>query len=347
MHAISALRPQGMELLMGGSSDFDVNTAPQKVVFMPVIPLHIFSGNNTNTQKNLDILASYYSESLVMDAMNLGNVLGTKISTSDPQTGSYYIQQLLYSGFAYVIGNDGKLLPLLNMNRSVLYIGNGIFPWMKMKPGNNKKDTNISVPPVHPLIKRMKETSRILRNKMPLNSYFRLTVNTSIPLAISKLREHHGDDCWIGDECASVWTYMATLDPPQFLVFEQWFNDIMVAADFGHPTANGRSIYIATRFFDRDPPYRLMAPGFILALAECCLLKKYGCYLWDLGGFDSCPLMQYKKSLTGNPLSRPVALQEFRRARDDMSSLPPSRLCELTAGVLIDRLSIEDMMLFS
>ena len=69
------------------------------------------------------------------------------------------------------------------------------------------------------------------------------------------------------------------------LFFTSRYGDEMIAADFGHPTANGRSLYVATRFFARDPPeLRQLMPGFLLALAEGAVLKQCGCELWDLGG---------------------------------------------------------------
>lgn len=55
-----------------------------------------------------------------------------------------------------------------------------------------------------------------------------------------------------------------------------------------------------------------MQPGFILALLECRWLQLRGCHLWDLGGYNSSPLMQYKLDLAGEPVLRPHALYTLR-----------------------------------
>ncbi|CAE8678834.1 unnamed protein product [Polarella glacialis] len=66
----------------------------------------------------------------------------------------------------------------------------------------------------------------------------------------------------------------------------------IVAADFGHPHTCGRAYYVATRFFDREA--RTLQPGFVLAFAEAECLRRAGFELWDLGGADRSPMMQYK-----------------------------------------------------
>ena len=58
---------------------------------------------------------------------------------------------------------------------------------------------------------------------------------------------------------------------------------------------------------------RTMQPGFILALLECRWLQQRGCELWDLGGYNLSPLMQYKLDLAGQPKMRPHGLYEFRQ----------------------------------
>ena len=69
-------------------------------------------------------------------------------------------------------------------------------------------------------------------------------------------------------------------------------------------------MYVATRCFSRDnPTHKLLQPGFLLALVECEYLKRHGCLLWDLGGVDRCPIMQYKLELTGAEITYFFLLQ--------------------------------------
>lgn len=143
-----------------------------------------------------------------------------------------------------------------------------------------------------------------------------------------------------------VWRLMATTAPPQLMIFELYYGDTLVAADFAHPICGGRTVYVATRFSARghskttveergkleyknqteeeeemakemkeeedDAAIRTMQPGFILALLECRWLQQRGCALWDLGGYNLSPLMQYKLDLAGQPQPRPHGLYEFR-----------------------------------
>ena len=133
---------------------------------------------------------------------------------------------------------------------------------------------------------------------------------------------------------------MAATAPPQLMVFELYYGEQLVAADFAHPVCGGRAVYVATRFSARGhsktspgqgsgvpgrdtaeeeeddeeaaAAIRTMQPGFILALLECRWLQQRGCELWDLGGYNLSPLMQYKLDLAGQPQQRPRALYEFR-----------------------------------
>lgn len=60
-------------------------------------------------------------------------------------------------------------------------------------------------------------------------------------------------------------------------MFELWYGDNLIAADFGHPV--GSSFYVATRFFVRD--FKRFQPGFLLAFIEMGILKKWGLSVWD------------------------------------------------------------------
>lgn len=141
-----------------------------------------------------------------------------------------------------------------------------------------------------------------------------------------------------------VWLLMAATSPPQLMVFELYYGDTLVAADFAHPICGGRSVYVATRFSARghsktsslsletqdetsnlpdESEIRTMQPGFILALVECRWLQERGCEMWDLGGYNLSPLMQYKLDLAGQPQSRPFALHEFRQLVQDSRDQHP------------------------
>ena len=67
------------------------------------------------------------------------------------------------------------------------------------------------------------------------------------------------------------------------MIFELYYGDELIAADFGHPTNNGKTVYIATRFYNKCNEIKAIQPGFLLALVEIEYLRKRGCYIWDLG----------------------------------------------------------------
>merc|ERR1712224_614182 len=117
-------------------------------------------------------------------------------------------------------------------------------------------------------------------------------VNTDLTAAVALLRKHHEDN-WVGPVLERIWNVM--LRSGDLMVFELWLleNDTerMVAADFSHPHSMS-CVYVATRFFDRD--YKTCMPGFILAFAEAEALARRGFDLWDLGGTNRSPMMQYK-----------------------------------------------------
>lgn len=126
------------------------------------------------------------------------------------------------------------------------------------------------VPLPKPLLKRLKDMPRIFRNKVKRPLSFR--INSNLALAVQKLRQHHGGDdssgdrdssssssttdetntssgdCWVGPKLEAVWNLMTLTSPPSLVVFELWYGDEMIAADFGHPTNGGKTFYIATRF---------------------------------------------------------------------------------------------------
>jgi hypothetical protein len=99
------------------------------------------------------------------------------------------MNQYLDSGFSYVCTSGGKLMAMLPMKRSVLNLSLAKFP---------KKIT-----------KKLKSLPRVFRNRIIHNlPELSLKLNTNFDLAISKLRKHHGDDCWVGTELEAVWKLM-------------------------------------------------------------------------------------------------------------------------------------------
>jgi hypothetical protein len=140
---------------------------------------------------------------------------------------------------------------------------------------------------------------RIFRNKAKRS--LSLRINSNLSLAVSKLRLHHGEasgECWAGPKLEAVWHLMTLTSPPQLVVFELWYGDELIAADFAHPVAGGRIFYVATRypappssssplftmfhffhcisFFERSEEIKQLQPGFLLALLECKFLRDRG-----------------------------------------------------------------------
>lgn len=142
---------------------------------------------------------------------------------------------------------------------------------------------------------RLKDVCRVLRALKKKGQRLSLTVNTDFSGALKALKEHHTDN-WVGPSLESIWDKM--VPDQRVFAFELWFHENadaapkLVAADFGHPHTHGRVYYVATRFFDRE--FRNLQPGFALAYAESECLKRAGFALWDLGGADHSPMMQYK-----------------------------------------------------
>lgn len=197
------------------------------------------------------------------------------------------------------------------------------------------------------LRRRAKDMQRVFRNnvKKPLS----LRLNSDFNLAIQKLRDHHGSDCWVGPALQSVWRCMAATSPPQLLIFELWYGDDMIAADYAHPTNGGSSVYVATRFFDRSVAVRNLIPGFLLALVETKFLQRQGCHIWDLGTANLCPLMRYKLDLTGEPYDRPQAFYELASAANALAAQKAAGananlMDGLRASVLVNNITIHDLL---
>eukprot|EP01032_Pedospumella_encystans_P009506 gene9506-11182_t len=324
----------------------------------PVLPMECI-----NNPARLNACVQKLSEILVSDNIKLGCASGYKLQDDNIPESASIIARLLEVGIIYTTSEKNELDGHLSMERSLLVL-NG--PSNVIAGGDDKESDSLDVvrypnnvwvdalagervpvcvtagsipftiPPA--LRKRSKEMHRVFRNnvKLPLS----LRLNTNIDLAIQKLRQHHGEDCWATPALQKVWKYMADSSPPQLLVFELWYGEEMIAADFAHPVCNGRSVYVATRFNDRSAQYRNLMPGFMLALVVTKYLQAQGCHVWDLGTASSCPLLRYKLDLTGKPLSRPVAQYELMRAHNNgalVKGIPghSNNMGSLSAGMLI------------
>jgi hypothetical protein len=232
-------------------------------------------------------------------------------------TAAALISQLLNCGFCYVTSEAGKLMALLSNERSMLVLRpDTIDPQvLRVALGVGDKALEKTVAVTHkgfkldlPLAvhKRAKDMARIFRNKVKKRLQLRL--NSDFDQALRKLRAHHGAECWIGAPLEAVWRLMLQTSPPQLLIFELWYGDELVAADFAHPVGGGGSVYVATRFFDRSSDeVKFLQAGFVLSLSATAILLQAGCSVWDLGGISLNPLMQYKRDLAGVPFDRPTA----------------------------------------
>ena len=387
---IQALKPQVLEQMMTGGGSV-AQWHCMRVDHLTTIPLEYITDPAL-----LSRCAAQLSETLLNDVANIGGMLGYSIrSDTNCAESAAIICSLLNAGFAYVTSETGKLMALLPMQRSMLVL-NDPGNYVSDKGGKpSENEVNCSkiggrsgdggslgcggrwvnsadnkeceyergyVPFRLPatLRKRAKDFARVFRNNVKQKLSLRL--NSNFELSLARLREHHGGDCWIGAALESVWRRMlsAPTAPPQLLVFELWYGDDMIAADFAHPTNNGSSVYVATRFFDRSKAVRNLIPGFLLALVECAVLRAHGCCIWDLGTANLCPLMLYKLDLTGEPYTRPEAMYELTRAKvafandkctssaeenaQIKSKSTVNRMKDLRPGVLIENITISDLL---
>jgi len=239
-----------------------------------------------------------WTESLVDDSVMFGSPMSPfELNTAEPFMATVLasIQCLLTLGFGYVTqGSDdsesSKVCALLNRVRASLSLS-GEEEFLR---DHRRRD-------------RLKDVCRVVRSARKRGQRLSLSVNTDFQGALQALRQHHTDN-WVGPSLQAVWERM--VQEHQAFAFELWLHDApasssasadssspvkpprLIAADFGHPHTYGRAYYVATRFFDRE--FRTLQPGFILAFAEAACLKQAGFELWDLGGTDASPMMQYK-----------------------------------------------------
>jgi len=327
---IQSLKPSQLSALLQNNS-LVTNTA--RVSYMPVVTL-----DTVVSPLQLDEFVQKQAETLVMDVVNINNLMGYPLDRSvNLTTTCAVITSLLNAGFSYVVSQSSKLVGLLPCTRSMLLLSS-------LHLDSNAQSSKPTYTPRLPgvLKKRIRDMPRLFRNK--IKKVLSLRLNTDMDQSLAMLRQHHGTDCWVGYELEQVWRRMAATSPPMLMVFELWYGEELIAADFSHPTAGGRSVYVATRFFSRREMYKTMQPGFILALVLCRFLRDRGCCIWDLGGVDLCPLMRYKRDLTGLPFNRVEALRIFRLARD---LPPPEGMGTVMSGVLVDNINVSDLLAFT
>ena len=314
----------------------DVNKRCLRLSYLPVLPLpKIVDG------AKLDAFVSHQSECLIQDVLSLDSLLGYSICRPmDRTTTCALLSNMLNSGLSYVLSHSSKLMGLFPCARAMRLLS-PVIPSRDEILGSDSE--NCLLMPVVPraLLKRIKDMPRIFRNKVkePLS----LRLNTDISGAISKLRQHHGGDCWVNGDLEGAWRLMAATSPPMLMVFELWYGDSMIAADFAHPVCGGRSVYVATRFYDKSAKFKTLQPGFLLALLECAYLRSQGCLLWDLGGCNLCPLMRYKHELTGNPYSRPDALFIFNKVRIMPQPMAMNEI--LSCGPLVNNVTVDSLLI--
>jgi len=120
----------------------------------------------------------------------------------------------------------------------------------------------------------------------------------------------------------------------ELIIVELWKDDIMIAADFGHPTGN--SVYFATRWYDRS--YGKYGPGFALLMLSAKYFERLGYRLFDLGGTDGSVMMSYKKDISFT-FTRQEFIYHFLKLRDGSKS--PTACIE--PGTVVESATVNDM----
>jgi hypothetical protein len=328
--------------------------------YHPVLPLDLLM-----TSSHLQSALSFYSESLLMDAMFIQSVFGYSIAGSEPSSvaqTAQILQQILDNGVTYVISQpSSKLMILFPMQRSMILL----------RPISEGTDSNKQPPPPPPLAfqKRMKDFPRIFRNKICQNR-LSFRINSNFEYTVQQLREYHsrtiGEEtsssppplasgaasasaasCWINSDLEMIWKYF--IEQKTFYIFELWLlgspsssssslsqgggDDVLLAADYCHISNKGTGVYVATRYHNNQKEYKTWQSGYLLASLSCQYLQQKGYSLWDLGGVDLCPLMRYKIDVTGKPFHRAEALYLLNRIRlqcDDGTSTQEEKKEEKT-----------------
>jgi hypothetical protein len=293
-----------------------------------------------------------YCESLFGDVINLGTMLGYPLTQNSVEQNVHILQTILELGLSYSCSENEKLISLLPIHRALIYL----------QPKNailsEKKSWKEAMPEIlhKSFMKRVKDLKRIFKNKVStLTTPGKLTfsINTNFAHCLAKLREYHGTDNWVNESLEKVWFEMMT-KKQTFFIFELWYGEDLLAADFAHFISNGKFCYVATRYSNRAECYKTIPSGFLLAVLECGYLYQHNVLLWDLGGVNHCPLMRYKYELIGEePEERPIILEWFHErsshwttAQKESNSSNGSVEMEIDypTGIIIEDIKIDDIL---
>jgi hypothetical protein len=265
------------------------------------------------TFEEAEAKVSRWAESLVNESISVGGPMQPfAIHAGDPYVQQVHavLQSVLSLGFGYVAqGGEEKettsMTILMDRVRASLPLNGEAEFFLDRR----RRD-------------RLKDVGRVVRAARRKGQRLSLSVNTDFAGALKALKEHHAES-WVCPSLEEVWQTMAP--EKKTFVFELWLHEQpkegdasqstarLVAADFGHPHTNGKTYYVATRFFDRE--LKSLQPGFILAFAEAMCLKEAGVDLWDLGGADASPMMHYKPQVAIE-MGRSDFLRRLREIRE-------------------------------
>lgn len=302
---------EAIQSIESGSGDF---TSLHRIKSAFVLTIHSIGHQRFDTSKvvtflpsfqiseltsDLTAVLSHLEQSLVGQVVSVGGLMGYSVGR-DIEGDCKVICCLLGHGLTYVISSNAMLAL------------NGVYrAFVDLRENVSK---NIQ--------KRKKDVCRVLRNVVPKHGVLSLRINTDFITSIEKLRNHH-TPCWITDELVSTWENMYS--KKLFIIFELWLDERLIAADFGHPVAQKRSFYVATRYY--DVTCKKIQPGFLLSFLEMKFLSNLGFYLWDLGDFDRNPQMQYKSDIS--------CIRERPFFRKAFSSITNPLSIDFPVGVII------------
>ena len=114
--ALQNLKPSPIELMLNNNSSIE-NWNSRKVSYLPVIPLEYLQD-----RRKLDTFAWQMSQTLLMETVNIGNLMGFSIELGQTAFAAAAISCLLDSGFTYVTSEGGKLMASLATKRSMLQL---------------------------------------------------------------------------------------------------------------------------------------------------------------------------------------------------------------------------------
>ena len=229
--------------------------------------------------------------------MRLGGLLMTQLVQNSPEQNAALISSVVALGLGYAAGGS-SLVALHGHKRACLFLDESV----------------VSVK----LAARRRECSRLIRKlqREHPDSVLSFRVSSDFHAAVAVLRKHHAEhNNWVNDAVEQTWKVLFERD--EFCILELWQDEVMIAADFCNLIPGG-SVYVATRYFNRDKG--ALAPGFMLALLSAQFLKNAGFVIWDLGQTDFNPLMAYKDVVT-TVMPRSQYMQKFNGLQSPVDSI--------------------------